>query len=73
MVGTSSGKNYVIITSLLCNTDVFLNYVIMIMKRMRHVKGLPANMSRNFFNILEGFQKVEESLDGPEGQYVEDC
>ena len=30
-------------------------------------------MSRNFFNILEGFQKVEESLDGPEGQYVEDC
>ena len=33
---------------------------------------LPANMSRNFFNILEGFQKVEESLDGPEGQYVEE-
>ena len=36
------------------------------------LQGLPANMSRNFFNILEGFQKVEESLDGPEGQYVEE-
>ena len=35
--------------------------------------GLPANMSRNFLNILEGFQNVEESLNGPEGQYVEDC
>ena len=29
---------------------------------------LPANMSRNILNILEDFQKVEESLDGPEGQ-----
>ena len=29
-------------------------------------------MSRNFFNILEGFQNVEESLNGPEGQYVEE-
>ena len=37
------------------------------------LEWLPANMSRNFFNILEGFQKVEELLDGPEGQYVEDC
>ena len=34
--------------------------------------GLPANMSRNFFNILEGFQNVEESLNGPKGQYVEE-
>ena len=41
--------------------------------RDRTSDRLPANMSRNFFNILEGFQKVEESLDGPEGQYVEDC
>ena len=29
-------------------------------------------MSRNFLNILEGFQNVEESLNGPEGQYVEE-
>ena len=35
-------------------------------------RWLPANMSRNFFNILEGFQKVEESPNGPEGQYVEE-
>ena len=40
---------------------------------MTIIRGLPANMSRNFSNILEGFQKVVESLDGPERQYVEDC
>ena len=36
------------------------------------MRWLPANMSRNFFNILEGFQNVEESLNEPKGQYVEE-